>query len=85
MVKATKPGLHILQWCSVLASYWVHDVEFKSVIGVWVSVFALKIIRVQLVVSYINATTVFGNEGSAFTFFTFNFLRLKQKNNIFLF
>ena len=48
MVKATKLGLHILQSCSVLASHWVEDVEFESVIAVWASVFALKITHAKL-------------------------------------
>ena len=43
MVETTKPGLDILQSCSFLASHWVKDVEFESVIAVWASVFALKV------------------------------------------
>ena len=49
MVKATKPVLDILQSCSLLASHWLKDVEFESMIAVWASVFALKIIHAQLV------------------------------------
>ena len=56
MIKATKPGLDILQSCGVLASHWVKHVKFESVIAVGASVLALKIIHVQLVVSCINAT-----------------------------
>ena len=82
MVVVTKPGLDTLQLCSVLASHWVKDVEFESMIAVWASVFALTITYAQLVVLYINATSVFCTEGPAFTFFTFNLLRLKRKNNI---
>ena len=33
-----------------LASHWVKDIEFESVIAVWASVFALKITHAQLVV-----------------------------------
>ena len=72
-----QPGLDILQSCSVLVSHWVKDVEFESVIAGWASVFALKITHVQLLVLCINATSVFDNEGPAFTFFTFKLLRLK--------
>ena len=75
--QATEPGLDILQSCSFLASYCVKDVEFESVIAVWASVFALKVTHAQLVVSFINATPVFGNEGPAFDF---NLLRLQKKN-----
>ena len=50
MVKATKPGLDILQSCSGHASRWVTDVEFESVIAVWASVFAAKITHAQIVV-----------------------------------
>ena len=67
--QATKPGLDVLQSCSVLASNWVKDVEFDIVIAVWASVFALNVTHAQLVVSFINATAVFGNEGPAFIFF----------------
>ena len=49
MVKATKPGLDILQSCSDLASHWVEDIEFESLIDVWASVFTLKITHAQLV------------------------------------
>ena len=48
MVKET-----VLDFCqsfSNLASHWVEDVELESVIGVWVPVFALKPLDVQLVV-----------------------------------
>ena len=75
MVKATKPGLDILQSCSVITSHWIMDVEFERVIAVWASVFAHKTTHAQLVVSCINAIFVFDNN-------TFNLLRLKQKNNI---
>ena len=82
MMKGTEPGLGILQSCSVLAFHKVKDVEFESLTAVWASVFAHKIIHAQLVVSCINATAVFGDKGPAFTYFTFNLLRLEQKNNI---
>ena len=68
MVEATKPGLDILQSYRFLASHWVKDVESESMIAVWASVFALKITHAQLVVLYINATFVFGNEEPPFTF-----------------
>ena len=83
MVKATKAGLYILQSCSIFASHSVKDVEIESVIAVLASIFALKIGHVQLVVWCIYATGVPGNEGPAFTFFTFNLLLPKQKNYIF--
>ena len=35
---------------ATLASHWVKDVEFESVIAVWASVFALKIALPLLVV-----------------------------------
>ena len=50
MVKATKPGLDILQSCRFLASDLVKDVVFERVNAVWASVFALKITHAQLVV-----------------------------------
>ena len=50
MVKATKPGLDVLQLCSGHASHWVEDVEFESMTDVWASVFALKITHAQIVV-----------------------------------
>ena len=49
------------------ASHWVKDVEFESVFAIWASVFALKITHAQLVVECIYTTTVFGDEGAAFT------------------
>ena len=67
MVKATKPGLEILQLCSGHASHWVKDVEFESVIAIWASFFSLKITHAQLVVECIYATAVFGYTGPAFT------------------
>ena len=67
MVKATKPRLDILQSCSVLASHWVKDIEFESMIAVIASVFALKIAHAELVVQCIYATAVFVNEGPALT------------------
>ena len=68
MVKATKLGLDILQSCSILASHCVKDIEFESVIAVWVPVFALKFTHAQFVVKCIYATAVFVNEGPAFTY-----------------
>ena len=50
MVRATKPGLDILKWCSVLASHRVRNTELKIVIAVLVSVFAVKITHVHHVV-----------------------------------
>ena len=50
MVKATKPGLDILQSCSDLASIWFKDIEFENGIAVWASVLVLEITHVQLVV-----------------------------------
>ena len=82
MGKATKSGRDTIQSCSVLASHWVKDIEFESVVAVWASVFTLEITHVQLEVFCISATSVFDNEGPAFSFFTFNLLRLKQKSNI---
>ena len=61
MVKATKPGLDILQSSSGHGSHWVKDDEFESVIAVWASEFALKINHAQLVVFCIYATATFGN------------------------
>ena len=49
MIRATKPGLDIIQSCSVLASHWVKDAEFESEIAVWASVLALKNTHTQLV------------------------------------
>ena len=71
MVKATKPGLDVLQSCSSHSSHRVKDVEFESVIVVWASVLALKITRAQLVVLCFYVTAVFGNEGPAFNYFTY--------------
>ena len=68
VVKATKHGLDILQSCSNLASHWVKDVVFESVIAVWASVFALKITHAQLAVNCIYATAVLGNKGPEFTY-----------------
>ena len=82
MFKVTKPGIDILQSCSVLTFHWVRDVEFKCVIAVWASVFALKSTHGQALVSCINAIAVFGNQGPAFTFLTFNLQRLKHKISI---
>ena len=79
---ATKPEHDILQSCSVLASHWVMDVEFESVIAACASVFALKITYSQLVVSFINATAVSSSERRTFAFFTCNLLRLKQNGNL---
>jgi len=50
MVQATKPGLVILQSCSVNASHWVKGIEFESVLAVWASVVTFKITHAQLVV-----------------------------------
>ena len=82
MVKATKPGLDILQSCSVLASHWVKNVELESVIFVWASVFAPKFTHAKLDELCSNATAVFCNEVPIFYFFNFNLLHLKQRNNI---
>ena len=57
-VLTTKPGL------DGLASHWVRDVEFESVIAVGASVFALKITHAQLAVLCLYTKAVFGNEGS---------------------
>ena len=56
MVKATKPGLDIIQSCSNLATHWVKDIKYESVIAVWASVFALKFSHAQVVVQCIYAT-----------------------------
>ena len=50
MVKETEPRLDIHKLCSDHAFHWAKDIEFESVIAVWVSVFALKITHAQLVV-----------------------------------
>ena len=73
----------MLQLCSVLASHWVKNDKFESVFAALASVFTLKITHAELVVSCINATAVFGNEGPALTFINFNLQRLKQNNNFF--
>ena len=67
MVKATKLGLDILQWCSGHGSQWFKEVEFESAIAVWASVFSLKIAHAQLLVYFIYAAAVFGHKGPEFT------------------
>ena len=58
----------IICMCSNLVSYWVKYIELESVNAVGASVFALKITHTRLVVQCIYDTTVFGNEGLAFTY-----------------
>ena len=50
MVKATAPGLDILQSCSGYASHLVEDIELESLIAVKASIFALKITNADLLV-----------------------------------
>ena len=57
MSKATKPGLGILQSCRILASHWVKDVEFESVIAGRPSVFALKITCSIVYLCYLSGVT----------------------------
>ena len=50
MVKATKPGSISSIQIATLLPIGVRDIEFESVVGVWISVFAIKITHAQLVV-----------------------------------
>ena len=68
MVRATKPGLDILQSCSGYASHRAKNIKFVSVIAAWASVFALKSTHAQLLVLGIYATAVFGNVRPTFTY-----------------